>query len=204
MSYWVDSHSVDPKELEARFFINDDPVEFLERLLWRDEEDVEEVGHSLERVQEILEELPPREADFIRLYFLHHKTQTDIAAIYRVSQPTVCYRLQRATSRIRFILLLPTYSQEHLRQVMSSFLAEEDVNIMVHMYETTCQSEVAKRLGITQGKVRHRVLRAVRLMEKDERLVPYAKVYQLISTHLNILREIQRTSDAHRVEYVVD
>ncbi len=200
--YWTDSHTIDPKELEARFSVNIDPIEFLENILWN--EDEEETGPSLEKVQEILLNLPPREADFIRLYFLHHKTQTDIAAIYRVSQPTVCYRLQRATSRIRFILLLPTYTEQHLREVMSSFLSPEDVNIMVHMYETTCQSAVAKRLGITQGKVRHRVLRAVRLMEKEERLLPYAKVYQLISSHLNILREIQRTSDGHRVEYVVD
>ncbi len=202
MSYWVDSHSVDPKELETRFFVNEDPIDFLERILWEEEE--EEGSRSLDRVQEILRDLPAREADFIRLYFLHHKTQTDIAAIYRVSQPTVCYRLQRATSRIRFILLLPTYTETGLREVMSSFLGEEDVNIMVHMYETTCQSEVAKRLGITQGKVRHRVLRAVRLMEQKEHLLPYAKVYQLISNHLNILREIQRTSDSTRVEYVVD
>lgn len=197
---WADT--MDPKELEARFFTLQDPIDFLEKYLQHDSE--EDPGRSMDRVQEILKGLPGREADFVTLYFVYHKTQTDIAAIYRVSQPTVCYRLQRATKRIRFVLQLPPYTEEDLRKIMSSFLSPSDVEIMVYMYQTTCQSAVAKRLGLTQGKVRHRVIRAIRLMEREEHLKPYADAFKLISSHLNYLREIKRASDPHRVEYVID
>ena len=63
-------------------------------------------------VRELMADLPLREADFVELYFFNHKTQTDIAEIFKVSQPTVCYRLQRATARIRFVLSLPDISVE--------------------------------------------------------------------------------------------
>ena len=33
------------------------------------------------------------------------------------------------------------------------------------MYQTTCQSEAAKQMGISQGKVRHRFIRTIEKME---------------------------------------
>lgn len=42
-----------------------------------------------------------REIEFARLHFVEGKTQEDIAESFKVSQPTVCYRLQRAALRIR-------------------------------------------------------------------------------------------------------
>jgi hypothetical protein len=71
-----------------------------------------------------------------------------------------------------------------------------DVDILVGMWQTTCQSEVASRLGLTQGRVRHRFFGAVKQLEKkvkeDERFDPYHRIFSAIaSKRFNILREVR-------------
>jgi DNA-directed RNA polymerase specialized sigma subunit len=178
-------------------------MEFLEQVL--SEEPSEESSRNLERVREIMRELPAREADFVELYFFNHKTQTDIAEIFKVSQPTVCYRLQRATARIRFVLDLPDVSQGEMDEALCGFLSDtEDVKIMLLMYETTCQSAVAKRLGVTQGKVRHRFMRSTKRMSDNPHMGKYAKIFTAIAENLNILREVERPAWDEKIHYVVD
>jgi len=171
------------------------------------EEPSEESARNLERVREIMSTLPNREADFVELYFFNHKTQTDIAQIFMVSQPTVCYRLKRATSRIRFVLSLPDISQAELEEALKGFLSDpEDVQIMMLMFETTCQSAVAKRLGVTQGKVRHRFMRSTKRMveSEDPEMAKIAQIFQTISENLNILREVDRPKWDEKVYFVVN
>jgi len=171
------------------------------------EEPSDESARNLERVREVMTELPPREADFVELYFFNHKTQTDIAEIFKVSQPTVCYRLQRATSRIRFVLSLPDVTVEDLEHILVGFLSDpEDVKIMLLMYETTCQSAVAKRLGVTQGKVRHRFMRSTkRILESESpKMAKIAQIFEAIAKNLNIKREVDRPSWDEKVHYVID
>lgn len=203
-TWGADCRTVDPAELESRVS-TDDNMEFLQQVL--SEEPSEESQRNLERVREIMKELPAREADFVELYFFCHKTQTDIAEIFKVSQPTVCYRLQRATARIRFVLSLPDVPDEELLRVLEGFLADgEDVQIMMLMYETTCQSAVAKRLGVTQGKVRHRFMRSTKRMVESEspRMEKIAQIFQTIAENLNIKREVDRPAWDEKVHYVID
>lgn len=197
-----DCRTVDPAELEARYSV-DDLADFID--LTVNEEPSEEAIRDLERIQDIMEDLPPREADFVELYFFRHLKQTDIASIFKVSQPTVCYRLQRATMRIQFMLSLPDVTVDEIEDAMGTFLEDpKDVKIMVLMYKTTCQSEVAKRLGVTQGLVRHRFMRATQRMHDDEAMQVYASIFEAISKNLNILREVQRSVSDTRVTSVVD
>ena len=201
-STWADCRTVDPAELESRVSSADN-MEFLEQVL--SEEPTEESSRNLERVREIMKELPAREADFVELYFFDHKTQTDIAEIFKVSQPTVCYRLQRATARIQFVLSLPDVSDGEMGTALRGFLSDaEDVKIMLLMYETTCQSAVAKRLGVTQGKVRHRFMRSTKRMVENAHMEKFAKIFEAIADNLNILREVERPSWDEKIHYVVD
>lgn len=194
--------TVDPAELESRVSI-DENMEFLGQIL--SDEPTEESSRNLERVREILKELPAREADFVELYFFSHMTQTAIAEIFKVSQPTVCYRLQRATRRIQFVLSLPDVTEDELREVLTTLLSDpEDIEIMILMHETTCQSAVARKLGITQGKVRHRFMRSTNRMCAEPGLEKYAQVFEAIRDNLNMLREVSRPEWENRVRYVVD
>jgi len=199
---WTDCRTIDPVELETRFS-TEDSIAFIRDIV--NDEPSEESLRSLERIREIMEHLPKREADFVDLYFFRHLKQTDIAGIFRVSQPTVCYRLKRATLRIQFMLSLPDLTLDQIRDAMCGFLSDPlDVEIMVLMYTTTCQSEVAKRLGVTQGLVRHRFMRATQRMLKNEAMEVYATVFDAISKNLNILREVQRPAWDAQVACVVD
>lgn len=226
--YWSGHKILDPSELEARFSMEDG----LGSLDMTGTEAVsEESLTQLQRVKKILPLLPAREADFVELYYFRRLKQTDIALIFRVSQPTVCYRLQRAADRIRFLLSLPDIEDGELIRVFEGFLLDPlDVQIMILMYETTCQSEVAKRLGVSQGLVRHRFIRTiakmgweqverpnpdtgeihkvwvqvVRVQEPAEELDKYAGMYRAIADNLNILREVQRPAWGPRVTHSLE
>ena len=194
---------IDPSDIETRFS-NEDAISQMESVFT---EPSEESLVKIDRVRGMLDQLPPREADFVDLYFFRHLNQTDIAKIYGVSQPTVCYRLQRATARIQFLLQLPPVTRPELERAMTGFLPDPlDAEIMVLMWETTCQSEVAKRLGVTQGLVRHRFIRAVKRMRDigSPGLKDLATMFDTISENLNILREVKRPSWDGRWTHVID
>ena len=189
---WFGHQTIDPQELESRFS-QEDSIAYLDSIL--SDEPSKESQELLERVKVIVDDLPAREADFINLYYFNHLKQTDIAEIFGVSQPTVCYRLQRAASRIQFLLDLPVLNIEDLERDLGGFLSDPlDVKIMVLMYQTTCQSEAAKQLGVSQGLVRHRFLRSLSRMEQNPELNDYYQIFVTVSKNLNILREVQRSS----------
>jgi len=191
----------DPLDIETRYS-NEDSISHLESVFT---EPSEESMVKIDRVRGMLDQLPPREADFVDLYFFRHINQTDIAIIFGVSQPTVCYRLKRATSRIQFLLQLPSITRPELEEAMTGFLPDPlDAQIMVLMWETTCQSEVAKRLGVTQGLVRHRFIRAVKRMRDHNGLTDLAAMFDTIAENLNILREVQRPAWDGRWTHVID
>lgn len=186
MTRWVGYYTSDPLDIENRFS-TDDAFIFPSATM------SEENQQKLERIKGIIDSLPPREADFVELYYFNQLKQTDIAVIFGVSQPTVCYRLQRATARIQFQLSLPVVERDQLDKDIEGFLANPlDVNIMKMMYETTCQSEVASKLNVSQGLVRHRFIRSIKRMSENSRMAIYAEIFTLISKNLNILREVQR------------
>jgi DNA-directed RNA polymerase specialized sigma24 family protein len=147
----------DPIDIETRFSV-EDGMAYMDSIFT---EPSEEDLAKIDQIKDVMEQLPPREADFVDLYYFRKLKQTDIARIFGVSQPTVCYRLQRATSRVQFLLQMPKVDKTRLEQAMSFLPDPLDAEIMVLMWETTCQSEVAKRLGVSQGLVRHRFFRTI-------------------------------------------
>lgn len=186
MTRWVGYYTSDPLDIENRFSTDD---AFIFPSATMSEENIK----KLDKIKKVIDSLPPREADFVELYYFSQLKQTDIAVIFGVSQPTVCYRLQRATARIQFQLSLPEVERSRLDKDLEGFLADPlDVNIMKLMYETTCQSEVASKLGVSQGLVRHRFIRSIKRMGDNPKMSVYAEIFTLISKNLNILREVQR------------
>lgn len=197
---WTGHQMSNPSDLETRFS-NEDSISQLASIFT---EPSEESLAKVDRVRSMLDLLPAREADFVDLYYFRQINQTDIATIFGVSQPTVCYRLKRATCRIQFLLQLPAITRPELEEAVHSFLSDPlDAKIMILMWETTCQSEVAKRLGVTQGLVRHRFIRGVRRMRDNEHYVTLAAMFDSISENLNILREVKRPAWDGRVTHVI-
>lgn len=166
------------------------------------------------RLQIMLERIPPREADIIDLYFLMDKRQADIATIFGMTQAAVSYRLARGIKRIKFLLDIPDVSREQMQCDLSEVFVVRtsgkelqdgdprtidgihiDVQILVHMWETTCQSVVAQQLNLTQGRVRHRFFKAVARLKEvaslNTKYEPYSQIFSKIAAkNFNILKEV--------------
>jgi DNA-directed RNA polymerase specialized sigma24 family protein len=187
--------SVDPAQLANRSIPWQDPLEAVEQEIETD--DLLDPSYEAQIVP-LLPRIPPREADLIEMYFLQKKRQADIAHIFGVTQAAISYRLDRGIQRIKFLLSIPRVTEEDLRSILPDAFPKSpiDVDILVGMWATTCQSEVAEKLGLTQGRVRHRFFRAVHTLEikakEDVRFEPYSRVFKAIaSKKFNILREVK-------------
>lgn len=190
-SNWGSHVLLDPSDLE-RMFSQEDSIGNLPTVL---EELSEENIGKLDQVKGLLEQLPPREADYIELYFFMRLKQTAIAELFNVSQPTVCYRLQRGARRLRYLLELPEYSMADMEKDLAGVIADQrDVSIMIGMARTTCQSDVARDLGVTQGFVRHRFLRTIDRLERIPDMTKYVRLFRLVEENFNILKNTSRSA----------
>ena len=174
----------------------------------------EDSAALLEQVRGYVDRLPPFEADVVNMYFFNRKSQQDIADFFSVSQPTVCYRLRRAVDRIQFLLQMPPGVREStLKRDLGKIIQDPmNLNILATLWSTTCQSEAAKRLGVTQGLVRYRFLRSVSRIEQwvgsrtkraagdthVERVRTYLRVYKAIAASPNILWSSRNAEDVKR------
>lgn len=193
---------IDPSQLSSRFQAPDADVE--------DDDDTEEVESLMAgemsyeaRIAPLLDRIPQREADLIYLYFVEKKRQADIAVIFNVTQAAISYRLDRGLKRIKFLLSIPQIHEEDIRRDLPEIFKPIDVDILVGMWKTTCQSEVANQLKLTQGRVRHRFFKAVKVLKEasdgSAKFSPYHKVFSAISgKKFNILREVKLPQWANR------
>jgi hypothetical protein len=118
----------------------------------------------------------------------------DIADIFGVSQPAIRYRIQRGLARLRFLAAFPELDPVQMRLDFTQVgLDNHDCDILIAMYETTCQSAAAKRLDLTQGLVRHRFLKALDVLDAlgCEPYSVYALAFRKIQLNFNILHEIK-------------
>lgn len=162
----------DPSNLSSRFSNSDrlgydtdeDLQELVEKQLARStEEDLSGLGQSLSFsvLEPYLDRIPPREADLIRLYHLNKMKQEQIAKLFGITQAAVSYRLHRGIKRIQFLRTIPELEKDKFDLELGPKFIEQDREILWRMYETTCQSEIAKQMNLTQGRVRHRFFRAL-------------------------------------------
>jgi hypothetical protein len=151
----IHEHFLDPQEMAVRFSNSNS-------LSMESSYDNEWSRDNINKILQVLPMLPDRESDIVRLYFLFKKKQTDIAKIFFCTQAAISYRLKRALERIRFLIDMPPIQVSDLRNDLSDHLSYQDTEIFVSMFLSTCQSEVASQLQISQGRVRHRYLRHLR------------------------------------------
>jgi len=193
---WDYQYSMDPQEMACRFAMQDG-MNFLASIF---EGLADDNKDKMDRVSGLMDRLPRVEADFLDLYFFKGWKQTDIASIFGVRQPTVHYRLQRAALRLKYMYDMPEYVPEEMEAHLRDLLGDEfNVQVMLLMLETTCQTEVAKRLDVTQGKVRHRFFTSLKKLRDVG--YPHVDVFDHVSSHLNYMKELRQ--DATRYPCVI-
>jgi predicted XRE-type DNA-binding protein len=126
---------------------------------------------------------------------MRKKRQADIAEIFDVTQAAISYCLDRGVQRLKFLLSIPEVEEDDMRRDLAEIFDQIDIDILVGMWVTTCQSEVASKLKLTQGRVRHRFFKAVEVLktaaENDDKYSPYSKIFTSISSkNFNILRAV--------------
>lgn len=188
------SIKVNPHVLQSRFVAPSPEEDLIENI---DDEERAQLNQDLTaKIVQLLDIIPPKEADYIDLYFVRRKKQAEIAEMFNVSQAAVSYRLKRGLNRIRFLLMVPLVKEDEMREDLKALFPPIDINILVGLWETTCQSEVAAQLQLTQGRVRHRFFKAVTILtekaKEDPKYERYAKLFSMIaSKNFNILKEVK-------------
>jgi DNA-binding transcriptional regulator LsrR (DeoR family) len=176
--------SIEASELESRFS-NENKLEYFDNSF----------PYSFKDLEPFLELLPKKEYDLIFMYYILKKEQKEIAKILRLTQGGVSHRISRAKSRLKFLVKVPKFTKEELFQELKDLFEDLDLNILWGLYETTCQSEVAKRVNMTQSRIRHRFMKNLEVLKKVNHVEIYSKYYEafnLISdNNFNILREIK-------------
>jgi len=198
--YWGGHVLIDPKDMEQMFTYEDAFASL--PTVW-DELQPESMA-NLDRVRGLLDKIPPREADFLELYYFKKVRQTGIASLFNVSQPTVCYRLVRGAQRLKYLLDLPEYTVKDMEKDLAGVLSDKmDIRIMLGMAETTCQSEVARSLGVTQGFVRYRFFRTLAQFKRMRGMETYIEIFTKVSENLNVLQDTCRFSWNDPIVYSV-
>lgn len=220
------SHIVisDPQDISSRFsnkqrlgcdgesaFEMDDLENIIERSLApAPEEELLMASGSLPdfaAVEHHLDRIPSREADLIEMYFRDQMKQEQIARYFKITQAAVSYRLHRGIRRIQFLRTIPELDRDDFEIELGPKFSDQDREILWLMYETTCQSEIAKRLSLTQGRVRHRFFRALNKIKEliaDEARDVEAKVRlgqkhgELDGGDEEVLREVEAATRASR------
>lgn len=185
--------SLDPKDM-ARKFAHDPTDEIIAALDGDSSEDRDVPPLTLAEVERYLDRLPPYEADLIEMS-LAGKRQVDIADVMGVTQAGISYRLRRACERIRFFSQLPDLTPEEIREALTPIMRPLHVEIMLAMWATSCQSESAGIVGVTQGRVRHAFITCVAQLEDladfDPKYRVYAKGFRLVLENPNIYHEVE-------------
>jgi predicted transcriptional regulator len=184
--------NMDPLEIENRFSN--------ERAFFYDQEDS---GFCYEDFSPFISKLPQREIDLIEMYYRNLKKQKEIAEFFGVTQGAISHRLSRACKRLEFLRDMPKVNGS-LKSILSAYFNAFEIDIIMFMIETTCQSKTAYLLNkkyrlhgndkMTQVKVRHKFDRFIEKVEKLKRtnapLVVCCNLMKYIKRNLYMMHEV--------------
>jgi len=108
----------------------------------------------------LIPQLPVMERGILTRY-LEGETQAAIAELYGVTQAAISHKIQRSLLRLEFLEHLERLPLREFREGLVRLDVDpETCKILLAMRRYTCQSKVAEKLNLTQGKVRHRLFQA--------------------------------------------
>jgi predicted transcriptional regulator len=209
-----DYRNMDPFELQNRFSDESEQDLDTDSLLLGAGSD-RNLFH-FEDFSPFIQKLPQREIDLIEMYYREEKKQKEIAEFFGVTQGAISHRLSRAIKRLNFLKLMPKLDGD-IRVLLRKHFTPFEIDLLVFMIETTCQSKTAELLNkkykfqdknvMTQIKVRHKFDRYIERMNKLKRvnkeLKDCCKLAKYIKKHLYMLHEVilPHFDKGYRVHY---
>jgi len=141
----------------------------------------------------LLDILPSIERDIFMMYYLWGFSQSEISSFLGLSQPTICYRLQKGLERLKFRCHLPIFQDEELKTKLLEKVESENAEIAFWFVKTTSQSTVAQKFGYSQGFVRYRIYKMIgEFGEGGEGYLAFLLEY--VSKNLNVSKDLARVS----------
>jgi len=183
---------MDPFEIQKRFSAE-------EYSFYR----LDESSFHLDDFKPFINKLPQREIDLIELYYKKNKKQKEIAHFFGVTQGAISHRLSRARKRLAFLRDMPKLTQD-IRVALEEHFNAFEIDVIIYMIETTCQSRTASLLNekhglkgkeaMTQVKIRHKFDRAISKLKKLKKASPELKdvleLVKYIKSNLYMLHEV--------------
>ena len=192
--------SMDSSDIERRFSTED-------RLLYFPKTDPAEVAERFSSLQPFLARLPKREQDLLFMHFIMKKKQTELGIIFNRTQAAISYRIKKAITRLQFLMDIPNVDERDIRKDLSLIFVDQDMDIMVGMFNHTCQTQVARDLDSNQCYIRHRFHKNIRILkqqsEYEDVYIKYHDLFSKIRDNTNILREV-KLSRWDNGDYIVD
>lgn len=154
--------SVNEEYLAGVATVDPDEVTYDEEERLEQEQREQERREMIGLIQdEYLDLLPPVEADILELLYSDNGiTQKQIGEIFGFTQSAVNYRIGRAHDRIRYLHERPKLTATEISARIAEWGEEYGCHeiarcaVMTGMiWDTTCESETASRLGVSQGTV---------------------------------------------------
>jgi len=184
--------NIDPHEIQKRFSSE-------EHAFYKLDGD----SFKFEDFKPYISKLPQREIDLIEMYFRKEKKQKEIADFFGVTQGAISHRIKRAKKRLLFLRDMPKISED-IKEVLIAHFNPFEIDLILLMVETTCQSRTAEILNtryklkdkeqMTQVKVRHKFDRYLKKLEKikkeDVDLETCYKLIVYIQKNLYMLHEV--------------
>jgi len=157
---------------------------------------------QLEELLNLMELLPAKEYEMVRMFYFEQKLQDHIAYIHGCTQAAVSYRIGRAIERLKFLAALPKLPDDEIEALLTPHFGEADLAVLMTYRHTASQSKSADQLGISQGRVRHRLIKSVARLEEIAKADPtfkeVAKLFCMLRDHPNVLFEVQLPQWQHQ------
>jgi hypothetical protein len=161
-----------------------------------DELDREKVNLIFEYMARIC----PREADIVELHVLRGVSQGTLAKIFGFTQPNIHYRVRRGLDRIKTLLQIPLYDEEFLEEALEGLFKDpKDAEVMTKLYLWSSQSKVARMVNESQGKIRYRFIRCLKVLASNPELEELHQAFKMIGENLSLLRGVKKEEDEIKV-----
>lgn len=184
--------SFDPQEIQKRLSTDDNLFYHLDSDSFKFEDFIPYIS-----------KLPQREIDLIEMYYRKEKKQKEIADFFGVTQGAISHRIKRAKKRLLFLRDMPKIN-ENIKCVLEEYFDEFEIDLIILMIETTCQSKTAEILNnrfkldgknvMTQVKIRHKFDRYLKKLEKikngNKQLEDCYELIIYIKSNLYMLHEV--------------
>lgn len=159
-------------------------------------------GLTYAQIQPYISRLPEYEQRLVDLYLVKGACQKTIAKKVSLTQGAISSRLRVVAKRIEYLKYVEKFDDADIRRRLSKDFGAVEVDIMLGMKETTCQSEVVKRLApkysnldLTQVKVRYRFLKTLeslvsRAEKQPEKYQDMVDLFTYVRDNLYMAHEV--------------